>query len=145
MAHSDLDELLNALLPMAEMLLARHGEFYPIGAIMLSDGEIRHVGAGIEGDDHPTSQSLIDLLTEAFQKEATEGKLRAAEIGYDALTVPPGKHEKQDAICCGLEHCLGEAVNVFRPYAKTEGGSFHFEEIFAVERRPQFFCDLPRG
>lgn len=85
MAHSDLDELLNALLPMAEMLLAKHGEFYPIGAIMLSDGEIRHVGAGIEGDDHPPSQSVIDLLTEAFQRDAREGKLRAAAIGYDAL------------------------------------------------------------
>jgi hypothetical protein len=37
-----------------------------IGAIMFSDGEIRHVGAKIEGDDHPPSQSLIDLLTEIF-------------------------------------------------------------------------------
>jgi hypothetical protein len=37
-----------------------------IGAIMFSDGEIRHVGAKIEGDDHPPSQLLIDLLTEIF-------------------------------------------------------------------------------
>ena len=49
-AHSDLNELMNALLPMAEMLLTKQGQFYPIGAITLSDGEIRHVGAKIEGD-----------------------------------------------------------------------------------------------
>ena len=91
MAHSDLNELLDALLSMAEMLLREQGEFLPIGAIMLSDGEIRHVGAKIEGEEYPGSQPLIDLLTETFQKQATEGKLRAAGICYDVLTVPPGQ------------------------------------------------------
>jgi len=145
MAHPDLNELLNALLPMAEMLLKKQGEFYPIGAIMLSDGEIRHVGAKIEDDDHPPSQLLIDLLTETFQKEATKGNLRAAGISYDALTVPPGKHQKQDAICCSLEHCLGEVVDVFKPYVKTEEGTLQFGDIFAAKRTSHFFGQLPRG
>ena len=145
MAHPDLNELLNGLLSMAQMLLKKQGEFYPIGAIMLSDGEIRHVGAKIEGDDHPPSQSLIDLLTESFQKEAAEGKLRAAGICYDVLTVPPGKDQKQDAICCGLEHCLGEAVDVFTPYVRTADGNFQYDEIFASKRKPQFFCQMSRA
>jgi hypothetical protein len=144
MAHSDLNELVDALLRMAEMLLRKNGEFYPIGAVISSDGEIRHVGAGIEGDDHPPSQPLIDLMTETFRKEASDGKLRAAGICYDVLTAPPGKHQKQDAICCALEHCLGEAVNVFRPYIRTEDGEFEFDELFATERPPQFFRQLPR-
>ena len=142
-SDSDLDELLNAILSMAETLLTKNGEFYPIGAMMFSDGEIRYVAAGVEGDEHPASQTLIDIFTENFQKEASEGKLRAAGIGYDALTVPPGKVEKQDAICCSLEHCLGEAVNVFRPYTKKEDCSLKFEEIFVADRTPQFFCQLP--
>jgi len=145
MAHPDLNEVLNALLSMAEMLLTKQGEFLPIGAIMLSDGEIRHVGAKIEGDDYPSSHPLIDLLTETFQKEAGKGKLRAAGICYDVLTVPPGKHQKQDAICCGLEHCLGEAVDVFKPYIRTEGGNFQYGEMFATRRTPQFFSQIPRG
>lgn len=145
MAHPDLNELLNALLSMAEMLLSTQGEFLPIGAIMLSDGQVRHVGAKVEGDDYPTSQPLIDLLTETFQKEAARGKLRAAGICYDVLTVPPGKHQKQDAICCGLEHCLGETVNVFKPYVRVEDGAFQYGETFAASRTPQFFCQIPRG
>jgi hypothetical protein len=76
---------------MAERLLKKHAEFYPSGAVMLSGGEIRHIGARIEGDDRPQSQSLIDLLTETFQKEAAKGNLRAAGISYDVLKVPPGK------------------------------------------------------
>ena len=44
MAYSDLNELQNALLEMAEMPLAKQGAFLPIGALMWSNGEIRHVG-----------------------------------------------------------------------------------------------------
>ena len=145
MANPDLNELLNTLLPVAQMLLTKQGEFLPIGAIMLSDGEIRHVGAKIEGDDYPGSQPLIDLLTENFQKEAAKGRLRAAGICYDVLTVPPGKDHKQDVICCSLEHCLGESVNVFIPYVRTGDGTFRYDEIFTSKRTPQLFSSLPRG
>jgi len=144
MAHSDLNELLNAILRMAETLLAKQGAFLPIGAIMLSDGEIRHVGAQIEGEEYPGAQPLMDVLTETFRKEASAGKLRAAAIAYDVLTVPPGKSQKQDAICCSLEHCLGEAVDVFKPYAKAGDGTFQFDEVFATKRVPNFFRQLPR-
>lgn len=145
MAHPDLNELLNALLRMAETLLTEQGEFLPIGAIMLANGEVRHVGAQIEGHEYPGSQPLIELLTETFRKEATAGKLRAAGIGYDVLTVPPGKHQKQDAICCSLEHCLGEAVDVFTPYVRTRDGNFQFDEVFVAKRTQQFFCQLPHS
>jgi hypothetical protein len=144
MAHSDLNELLNALLDLAEMLLAKRGAFLPFGAIMLPNREIHHVGGQIEGEEYPGSQPLIDLLTETFQKQATAGKLRAAGICYDVLTVPPGKQQMQDAICCGLEHWIGEAGNVFKPYLRTDDGSFEFEEVFASERTPQFFREIPR-
>jgi hypothetical protein len=145
MAHPDLNKLLDALLKMAEMLLSKQGEFLPIGAIMLSSGEIRHVGGQIEGQEFPGAQPLIELLTEAFQREAKEGKLRAAGLAYDVLTVPPGKNRKQDAICCSLEHCLGEAVDVLRPYSRTAEGKFLFEELFSAGRTPNFFRQLPRS
>ena len=145
MAHSDLNELQNALLEMAEMLLAKQGAFLPIGALMWSNGEIRHVGARIEGEEYPGAQPLLEILTNTFQKEAAEGKLRAAGIAYDVLTVPPGRQRKRDAICCSLEHCLGEAVDVFKPYARTEEGHFKFEETFVIRRTQQFFRQLPRG
>jgi hypothetical protein len=45
MAHPELDELLDTLLPFAQQMLQKHGEFFPFGAAMTSSGEIRHVGA----------------------------------------------------------------------------------------------------
>lgn len=145
MAHSDLNELLRHLFDMAEMLLTRQGAFLPVGAIILSNGEVRHVASQIEGNEYPGAQPFIQILTKTFQKEAAEGRLRAAGMAYDVLTVPPGKQQKQDAICCSLEHCLGEAVDVFKPYIRTEDGKFQFEEIFAAARTQQFFRHLPRA
>ncbi len=145
MANTELDALLNTLLPVAQMLLKKQGEFYPFGAIMSSSGEIRHVGARMEGDDYPPSEPLIELLTETFKKYAAKGELRAAGICYDVLTVPPGEKQKRDAICCGLEHCLGETVDVFIPYVRAANGDVDCGEIFAVKRTAQIFCELPSG
>ena len=145
MAHPDLDQLWNSIVPVAQMLLTKQGEFLPIGAIMLSDGVIRHLAGNIEGDDYPASQSLLDLLTDTFRTQVAKGNLRAAAICYDVLTIPPGKDRKQDAICCGLEHCLGESVDVFTPYVKTEDGGFHYQEGFCAKRNPQFFFKMPRA
>lgn len=144
MAHPELDALFKTLLPLAETMLREHGEFYPFGAIMTSSGEIRHIGAKLEDDDHPSSQRLVDLLTETFKKQAKNGELRAAGICYDGLTVPPGEVQKRDAVCCCLEHYSGETVNVFVPYFKRADGGIEYREIFAAKRTVEFFSELPR-
>jgi hypothetical protein len=143
MVHPELDALFNTLLPFAQTMLRKHGEFYPFGALMNSNGEIQHVGAKMEDDDHPPSQSLVDLLTNAFKQQAKRGELRAAGICYDALTIPPGENRKRDAVCCCLEHSSGETVNVFVPYVKKADGDIQYGEIFAGKRTGQFFCELP--
>lgn len=143
MAHPELNALFDTLLPVAQMLLRKHGEFYPFGAVMTSNGEIRHIGAKMEGNDYPPSQPLIDLLTETFKKQARKGELRAAGICYDVRTVPPGEDQKRDAVCCGLEHYSGETVDVFVPYVKPADGDIQYGEIFAAKRIGQFFCELP--
>jgi hypothetical protein len=142
MAHPDLDKLFNILLPFAKTMLLDHGEFYPFGSSMSSSGETRMVGAKMEDDDHPPSEPLIDLLTETFKKQAASGELRAAGICYDVLTVPPEENQKQDAICCGLEHFSGETVDLFVPYVKTKDG-VRFGEMFAAKRTAQFFGRVP--
>jgi hypothetical protein len=98
----------------------------------------------MEGDDHPPSQPLIDLLTETFKNQAAKGELRAAGICYDGRTIPPGENKKFDAVCCSLEHYSGETVEVFVPYVKAAEGHIQYREIFAAKRTGQFFGELPR-
>jgi len=139
MAHPDLDDLLNALLPFAQQTLAKHGEFFPFGASVTPTGEIFATGA-YEGNEHPPSQQLIDLLTQAFRQEASAGKIRAAAICCGVRAIPPGQTEKTDAIRISAEHQNGEAVDVYLPYKKGWFGKISYGAMFGAARERAFFA-----
>lgn len=137
MAHPDIDQLLNALIPFAQQQLAKRGGFLPFGASMVIDGKIR-LNAGYDGEP-TTAGSLIQLLTEAFRRDAAAGSIRAAALCFDARTIPPGQTEKTDAICVSLEHQDGEAADIFVPYKKGWFGKMTYAELFGVTRKREFF------
>jgi hypothetical protein len=100
--HPDLNALLNDLFPFTERMLAEHGEFYPFGGSIAAAG--KHVSVGAKGSsDRPKSQELIDIMTNAFRSQASEGRIRAAGICFDVRIVPPGQVDKRDAIQLALE------------------------------------------
>ncbi len=138
MAHPDLDELLNHLLPFAIETLQKHGEFYPFGASMRTDSTIATVYAQT-GDEHPPSQDLIDMIVQGLHKQAEHGEIRACGICLDVRTIPPGETEKTDAVCARLEHAQGEAVDVYLPYRKDDDGEFSFGELFAAPAERDVF------
>jgi hypothetical protein len=137
MAHPDLEALFETLLPFTKKLLSEHGEFNPWAATMSSAGEIQWVAADT-GEEFPQARAVIDVLTEALQKQSIQGGLRALGICYDVRVVPPGRSDKSDAVCCSLEHISGEALDVFVPYTKATDG-IHYAEIFSIGRGPKFF------
>jgi hypothetical protein len=130
MAHPDLEELLNFLVPFAQQMLAKHGEFFPFAATMGVDGKIAPAAAHT-GSEQPPSQEVIDLLLAGFRRQAARGEIRAAGLCVDVRTVPPGETEKVDAICTRLEHREGDAVHVFLPYRKGWLGRVKYGELFA--------------
>jgi hypothetical protein len=131
MAHPDLDELLNSLLPFAQQMLAKRGEFFPFGACMKSDGTIELV-AGQTDSDQPPSQDLIDLIAEGLRAKASAGEIRAAGICYDVRIRPSGTSNPMDAICASLDHSLTEAVDVFLPYEKRRFRGPKYSELTAA-------------
>jgi hypothetical protein len=139
MTHVDLNKVFDTVVSFAKLMLSEQDEFYPFGATMSADGEITNIGAAVEGGDHPASQVLIDLIAERFRQQATKREIRAAAICYDARTIPPGQAKKTDAICCGLEHRLGESIDVFIPYTKMASGHIQYGETFAAKRSGIFF------
>jgi hypothetical protein len=132
MAHPDLEELLNALIPFAQEMLAKHGEFYPFGAAIDANGQVV-AQAAEPGEENPDSQEVIKMLVAGMRDQAKRGEIRAAGICYDARVVPPGKTEKTDAIACRLEHESGEALVTFVPYRKGFLGRYKYDELFASE------------
>jgi len=138
MAHPELDQLLNSVLGFARQMLSKHGEFFSFGSSMDLAGKIA-MDAAYQGAEHPPSQELIDLLTQAYSRRAEAGELRAAAICADVRIVPPGKSDKTDAISVGLEHQSGEAVTVFLPHEKGWFGRIRYGKLFASAREVQFF------
>ncbi|MBC7782341.1 MAG: hypothetical protein H7144_00760 [Burkholderiales bacterium] len=130
---------MNTLIPFAQQMLAKNGEFYPFGASMGKEGELTHVGAST-GSEHPASQELIKLLIAGFQRDAAEGNLRAAGICIDVRIVLPGAIEKSDAICVQLEHVNGEAIEIYVPYRKGWLGKIKYGELFASKGKSAFFA-----
>jgi hypothetical protein len=130
MAHQDLDALLNALLPFAQQMLAKHGEFYPFGATMASDGQVA-MSAGYTGSERPASIELIEILKQGFRSTIATTELRAAGLCFDVRVTPPNAERPTDAIQASLQRASGEAVDVFLPYHKGLFGKLKYGALFA--------------
>jgi hypothetical protein len=138
--HPDINALLNELLPFAERMLREQGEFYPFGGSITPDG--KHISVGAKGScDQPPSREIIDIMTDAFRRQAAEGKIRAAGICFDVRVVPPGQVDKTDAIELCLERAGGDAVEVFVPYALLPNGEITYGDMFASTRTPTMFVE----
>jgi hypothetical protein len=112
----DLEQLLSAVMPFAEQMLMKYGEFIPYGSTVNGDGKIAAVG-GDTGDQHPKSQETIDLLRGAFRRQAQAGTIVACALVYDIRTIPPGQSKKTDAVAVNLDHRGGMSIIVIYPYS----------------------------
>jgi hypothetical protein len=128
-AKSEAEELLNVVLPFAEELLARHGEFFPFGAAMNHLGGISHQAA-YSGTEQPPSSELIDLLRSAFRSAGRSGECRATALAYDVRTQLPGSETKSDAVAVELDHIDSYSVVTYFPYVLTNG-AVEFGSAFA--------------
>jgi hypothetical protein len=112
--------LLNAVLPLAEKFLAEHGEFFPFGAALGTDGK-QAITMAHDGSDRAPSQPLIELLRDGYRQGARSGRLVATALAYDALVIPPGQSTRTDAIAVELDHRWEYSTVVFVPYVIKSG------------------------
>ncbi|WP_174875594.1 hypothetical protein [Vogesella oryzae] len=117
---TECENLMNAALPFAVQMLQKHGEFFPYGAALKTNGEIASV-AGYDGREQPPSNDIIHMLKEGFVKGATSGEYRATALVYDVRVALPSTGTKSDAIAVSLNHRDNYSVNVFFPYQLTNG------------------------
>ncbi len=110
--QSDLDRLLNTVLPFADEMLRRHGEFYPYGAAITREGE-EQVFAADPGEETPNPSEVLTSLVTGMSAEAAE--LRAAALVSDVTS------GKADAIMVHLEHADSMAITVLLPYRMADG------------------------
>ena len=134
----ELDELMSDILPFAKKMLSEHGEFFPYGGAITSRGEIIHIGTS-DGEEHPPSQKLVDVLIESFQAQAKAGAYRATAIVFDVRVKPPSSEQKTDAVQINLDHVDGLSVECFLPYQIKGKGEVVYGEMFAQKGHPKIF------
>jgi hypothetical protein len=128
--RDELDEVLNALLPFAQEMLQKHGEFYPLAAAMTREGEVVSV-AGDVGSEQPDPRELADFLFDALRQMAQNGEVKASGVCMNVTVSGDESGTLGDAIGVFLEHAEEEPVEVFLPYARRRLRGYAFEELFA--------------
>jgi hypothetical protein len=111
-AQDDLDGLLSVVVPFAEEMLGKHGEFFPFGGSISSHGDASLTAAEPGRAETPSSDRLLAGLYEGARANATT--TRAAAFVADVRT------DGSDAVRVELEHLEGVALVVLLPY--TRGG-----------------------
>ena len=125
----DSQVLMESVLPLAEKLLSKNGEFFPYGGAMKPNGEIVGVAA-YDGDEQPPSAELIKLLQQAYKTAAKNKEYKATALVYDVRVQLPESSVKTDAIAIALDHELGYSVVVFIPY-NISNNHLSYGTIFA--------------
>ncbi len=143
MSQEDRDDLLNLVIPFAQRLLAKYGEFFPFGAIVTTHGK-KGLTQGYEGSERPPPKEVIDLTLSGMQHEAKTGKIRAAALCVNVRIAPPGLDET-DAIRVTLEDVDGEAVNCFLPYVLRGNAEITYGELVAGRANPLIFVSPSAG
>jgi hypothetical protein len=138
MGREEGDNLLNALLPFAQQMLGKHGEFYPFGGFVDQAGKTG-LFAAYDGREQPPSQALIDMMVESFKREGPVMGYRAIGICFDVLATLPGQTSKTDAIQVAIEYSDGEAIDVFLPYSKKWFGRIKYGEVVASRGESKIF------
>jgi hypothetical protein len=137
-AKAECEQLMNAALPFAQQMLERHGEFFPYGQAINSDGKVVSVAAHDERE-HPPSEDVIRQLRQVFSAEAKSGKYKATALIYDVRVQLPTTGMKSDAIAVALDHRDNYSVVVFLPY-RLEGSKLVMGEVFAEKGAADIFA-----
>jgi hypothetical protein len=133
-APSDVQALVDLLIPTAQGLLDENAEFAPFGAVVTASGESQVV--------MPVSDAEVDMeaardgIYNELRKWTSEGLIRAAAV---CLHVRLREPLETDAICVHVEHAHAESIRIFAPYAKEGLEPAAFGESFVDPAEREIF------
>lgn len=135
---SECERLMGKLVPFAEEMLEKNGEFFPFAGVVDSKGEIRFI-AYWDGNDRPLSEDLIKTYQEKFKEQAAQKEIKASGLVYDAKIFPAGSSVKQDGIIVELDHQSDYSVIVYFPYTLDENKKLTIGQISASAGEARIF------
>jgi hypothetical protein len=130
-AQAEAEELVNAVLPHAEGMLAAHGEFFPFGGALTLDGEFAQLSLGEEHQNSPVDL-IVDELKSQLRGGAQSNAFRATALVLPIQAQLPDANDETDAVAIELDHQANFSVVLIIPYALSDG-SVEFGEAVAQQ------------
>lgn len=126
----EVQELIDALFGMSEMLLRKHGNFLPNGAVLRSGGAIAHVAVDpFKEDDLATSEEILPLLHDALRAEVAASLVQAVGLAENVTVTRQGERPTE-AIKISLEHRRGLSIALYLPFEKRLFRGYKLGEVF---------------
>ena len=125
-------------------MLEDSGEFYPFGAVIGGDGQLKVVG-GFDGNERPAPTDIYRLLAGAFAEQAAGGAILAAALAANVNI--PGEYSPPvgDGLRVQLEGA-GFSRYIYVPYRVAKRGLFRkgfsaqFWDPIPVAVSPEWFA-----
>jgi hypothetical protein len=126
--HSQLDELINTMLPFVQQFHAKN-QLAPHAAFINTDGELLGVAITDKDVSSDVEFSVLDAITHfelQFQKAAKANEIIASAIFFHGIGIiepqkPAQTEEEAHTIVVLLEHQIGESVSLIIPYEVVDG------------------------
>lgn len=115
----------------AKHFLEESGEFYPFGAIMLEDSEIKPLSAST-GEEYPDSNILIQLLKKDISSRLNNGDIIAGGIGVDVFIKSSKDSSQISAIEVKVINKDGKSFAWYLPYI-VQGKNIFYQDIIEEE------------
>jgi hypothetical protein len=128
---TEMDKLMDYILPAAHDLLMANGTFFPIGAVTPIDGEPRAL-AVLPDENNPDAQQVLNDLLDAFRSEKDD--IRSCATACDVLL---GNGE---AILVELEHRDGIAIRVIHTYERHNDTILLADDLAAEQGQPRIWA-----
>lgn len=122
-ARSELQRLIDEAIFVASQQLNEIGTFYPYGAVMEPNGQIKLVGVPAKQEGRPNPTQTLKALKKALRQLSKKKNYRAVAIFVDFVAKRYDTGGRQAGIRVELEHRLPDNLSVFLPYLITPEGT----------------------
>lgn len=136
-AQTEAEELVNAVLPHAEGMLAAHGEFFPFGGALTLAGELAELSVGEEHRNSPV-ELVVDELKSRLRGGAGTNTYRATALVFPIRAQLPDSDDETEAVAIELDHQANFSVVLIIPYVLADG-AVKFGEAVAQQGAHEIF------
>ena len=131
----DIQKIINYSHDFAELMLNEGREFYPFGAAIDNEGELKPVAFVDDETDMPESQNVIDELIMHFETDLKNNNIRAYGVTYDVRVKDEDQLVVSDAVLIDIVHCESQEIpRYYFTYSFTDKNELVFGISYGMER-----------